>query len=88
LSRILRFDKGRHAGVLVPLFSIPSERSWGIGEIGDLAPFAAWVRAAGHDVIQLLPVTEVAAGETSPYSAMTAMAIDPVYIARLPGDRR
>jgi 4-alpha-glucanotransferase len=81
LSRIQRFDRGRHAGVLVPLFSIPSERSWGIGEIGDLAAFAGWVRAAGHDLIQLLPVTEVAAGETSPYSAMTAMAIDPVYIS-------
>jgi 4-alpha-glucanotransferase len=26
----------RRAGLLVPLFSIPSSRSWGIGEIGDL----------------------------------------------------
>jgi 4-alpha-glucanotransferase len=76
-----RFNSGRHAGVLVPLFSIPSERSWGIGEIGDIARFAVWLRAAGHDFLQLLPVTEVAGGETSPYSAMTAMAIDPIYIS-------
>jgi 4-alpha-glucanotransferase len=78
---MLRFNAGRHAGVLVPLFSIPSERSWGIGEIGDIARVAQWLRSAGHDFLQLLPVTEVAAGETSPYSAMTAMAIDPIYIS-------
>jgi len=77
----MRFNEGRHAGVLVPLFSIPSERSWGIGEIGDIARFASWLRGAGHDFIQLLPVTEIAADETSPYSAMTAMAIDPIYIS-------
>jgi 4-alpha-glucanotransferase len=76
-----RFKEGRHAGVLVPLFSIPSERSWGIGEIGDLVHVAAWLREAGHDFLQLLPVTEVATGESSPYSAMTAMAIDPIYIS-------
>jgi 4-alpha-glucanotransferase len=81
MLRMRRFSEGRHAGVLVPLFSIPSERSWGIGEIGDLVRFAPWLRAAGHDFLQLLPVTEVAGGETSPYSAMTAMAIDPIYIS-------
>jgi 4-alpha-glucanotransferase len=75
------FEQGRHLGVLVPLFSIPSSRAWGIGEIGDVVPFAGWLREAGHDFVQLLPVTEVAANETSPYSAMTAMAIDPVYIS-------
>jgi 4-alpha-glucanotransferase len=76
-----RFGRGRHAGVLVPLFSIPSTRGWGIGEIGDIPAIAAWVREAGHGFIQLLPVTEVASGETSPYSAMSAMAIDPIYIS-------
>jgi 4-alpha-glucanotransferase len=81
MSRMTRFHAGRHAGVLIPLFSIPSGRSWGIGEIGDIARFASWLRGAGHDFIQLLPVTEIAADETSPYSAMTAMAIDPIYIS-------
>jgi 4-alpha-glucanotransferase len=76
-----RFGRGRHAGVLVPLFSIPSARAWGIGEIGDIPACAAWVREAGHSFVQLLPVTEVASGETSPYSAMSAMAIDPIYIS-------
>ncbi len=33
----------RRAGILVPLFSIPSTRSWGIGEIGDIEPLARWL---------------------------------------------
>ncbi len=74
------FSPGRHAGVLVPLFSIPTSRSWGIGEITDIPAFGAWLRAAGQDVVQLLPVNEMAGGQHSPYSAMSAMAIDPIYI--------
>src|SRR5882672_297486 len=75
------FADSRHAGVLVPLFSIPSGGSWGIGEIPDLARFASWLDSAGCDFVQLLPVNEMADGQNSPYSAMSAMAIDPIYIA-------
>jgi 4-alpha-glucanotransferase len=71
----------RTAGLLVPLFSIPSTRSWGIGEIGDLAPFAVWLREAGLGAVQVLPLNEMAAGGQSPYFAMTAMAIDPILIS-------
>jgi 4-alpha-glucanotransferase len=70
----------RQAGVLVPLFSIPSSGSWGIGEITDLAVFARWARSAGLSAIQLLPINEMAHGQSSPYSALSAMAIDPIFI--------
>ena len=76
-----RFASGRHAGILVPLFSIPSRASWGIGEIADLPRLARWLEAASLDLVQLLPVNEMADGQNSPYSAMSAMAIDPIYIA-------
>ena len=72
---------GRRAGALVPLFSIPTTRSWGIGEIADLPVFAAWLREAGFTVLQLLPVNEMAHGQSSPYSALSAMAIDPIFIS-------
>lgn len=75
------FAEGRHAGVLLPLFSCPSTRSWGIGEITDLPIVARWLREAGLDLIQMLPVNEMAFGQTSPYSALSAMAIDPLYIS-------
>src|SRR5215813_5410399 len=71
----------RRAGILVPLFSIPSSRGWGIGEIPDIAPFARWLESAGQRLLQLLPINEMPPGETSPYSALSAMAIDPQFIA-------
>ncbi len=74
----------RRAGVLVPLFSCPSTASWGIGDIGDVEPMTRWLASAGQCVLQLLPLSEMAPGQQSPYSAMSAMAIDPIYI-RLAG---
>ena len=71
----------RRAGILVPLFSIPSSRSWGIGEIPDIERFARWLGAAGQRLLQLLPINEMPPGETSPYSALSAMAIDPQFIS-------
>ena len=70
----------RRAGVLIPLFSCPSTASWGIGDIGDVAPVTAWLAGAGLRVLQLLPLNEMARGGTSPYSATSAMAIDPIFI--------
>ena len=71
----------RRAGILVPLFSIPSSHSWGIGEIGDIPLLAAWLLAAGQRVLQLLPINEMPPGERSPYSALSAMAINPQFIS-------
>jgi 4-alpha-glucanotransferase len=70
----------RRAGVLVPLFSCVSSTSWGIGDIADLEPLTAWLAAAGLRVLQMLPINEMAHGQHSPYSAVSAMAIDPIFI--------
>src|SRR5215471_19611433 len=75
------FFHGRTAGLLVPLFSVASRESWGIGEIGDLPKLAAWMDDAGFSFVQLLPLNQMAEGQNSPYSALTAMAIDPVFIS-------
>jgi 4-alpha-glucanotransferase len=71
----------RQSGIVVPLFSLASSRGWGIGEFRDLAEFAAWLAEAGQSVIQILPIHEMPPIETSPYSAMTAMALDPLYLS-------
>ena len=70
----------RVAGVLLPLFSMPSSRSWGVGEIGDISRLAGWLDSAGLRLLQLLPINEVSPDGTSPYSALSAMAIDPLFI--------
>lgn len=71
----------RHLGLNLPLSAMPSSTSWGIGEIGDLATFAPWLETAGCDRLMLLPVGTMPTGQTSPYSACSAMAIDPIYIS-------
>jgi 4-alpha-glucanotransferase len=71
----------RRAGILIPLFSMPSTRSWGIGEIGDLERMTAWLADAGQRLLQLLPITETLPHDPSPYGALSAMAIDPQYIS-------
>ncbi len=70
----------RRAGLLIPLFSCASSRSWGLGDIGDMPVVASWIARAGLQVLQLLPINEMAPGQQSPYSAISAMAIDPIYI--------
>ena len=71
----------RRAGVCVPLFSLRSTRSWGIGEIGDIPFVAEWLRVAHQSVLQLLPLNELALSESSPYSPLSALAIDPQFIS-------
>jgi 4-alpha-glucanotransferase len=71
----------RRSGVAVPLFSLASAQGWGIGEFPDLTEFAPWLAEAGQSVIQILPIHEMPPIESSPYSAMTAMALDPIYLA-------
>jgi 4-alpha-glucanotransferase len=67
-------------GILLPLFSAVSSRSWGIGDCSDVAPLAAWLRSAGFGDLMLLPLGTMSDGQSSPYSACSAMAIDPIYI--------
>jgi 4-alpha-glucanotransferase len=64
-------SKAKIAGVTLPLFSLRTERDWGIGEIGDLPACARLLRRYGFSVVQLLPPHELARGETSPYGART-----------------
>jgi 4-alpha-glucanotransferase len=71
----------RQAGVLLPLFSLRSATDWGVGEIPDLVPFARWGSSAGFGLMLMLPVNEVSRGQHSPYGALSAFAIDPVYVA-------
>lgn len=69
----------RSAGVVLPLFSIRTRRDWGIGQVTDLPGCARWIARWGHTLLQVLPPHELSRGETSPYSALSAFALDPIY---------
>lgn len=74
------FLRKRRAGIALPLFSLRTAASWGIGEIPDLVPLAAWAARMGQSVVQLLPINETSPEEASPYAALSAFALDPIYI--------
>ncbi len=69
-----------HHGLCIPLFSLLSERSCGIGEYLDLPPMISWCKELGLDIIQLLPLNDTGLG-TSPYSAISANALSPIHIS-------
>lgn len=71
----------RVSGVTIPLFSVRTRNDWGIGQITDLPACAAWLLQAGQRLVQVLPTHELSDGETSPYGALSAFALDPIYIS-------
>lgn len=74
-----------HHGICVPLFSLRTQKSCGIGEYTDLFPLIDWVASLGFDLIQLLPLND-GGPETSPYSSLSAFALNPLCLglAELP----
>ena len=68
------------AGILIPAFSLRREKDLGIGDTLALREWIDW--AAEHKIgfIQLLPINEHGA-EESPYSAISSVALDPIYLA-------
>lgn len=69
----------QHHGIDIPLFSLRSEQSCGIGEFPDLFPMIDWCRQNGLDVIQLLPLNDGGL-DSSPYSALSDSALNPLHL--------
>ncbi len=69
----------RH-GICLPLSSLHSQRSCGIGEFYDLLPLIDWCSDIGFSVIQLLPVND-SGSDPSPYNALSSCALNPIYIS-------
>lgn len=74
----------RGAGVSIPVFSLRTRQSFGIGEFTDIKKLADWSHAAGLRLIQLLPINDTIATQTwqdsYPYAAISAFALHPIYI--------
>lgn len=72
------------AGVAIPVFSLRSKNSFGIGEFNDLKLLGDWAKKAGLKMIQILPVNDTTATYTRkdsyPYAAISAFALHPVYL--------
>lgn len=70
----------RRSGVAIPLFSLYSKDSVGIGELPDLKLLVDWCHAGGLSLIQLLPMNDVGF-DFRPYDAQSSFALDPMYLS-------
>lgn len=72
------------AGVAIPVFSLRSKSSFGVGEFRDIKLLVDWTKAVGLKLIQLLPVNDTMAKfdwtDSYPYSAISAFALHPIYL--------
>ncbi len=66
-------------GVAVPVFSLKTEESCGVGEFLDLIMLGEWCKKTSLDIIQILPVNDTG-NEPSPYNAQSAFALNPLFI--------
>lgn len=75
---------GRSYGLLVQLYSLLSRRSWGMGDLGDLAELADWAgRSLGAGFVQVNPLHAAVPGaptDPSPYRPSSRRFPDPVHL--------
>ncbi|MEO5945804.1 MAG: 4-alpha-glucanotransferase [Chitinophagaceae bacterium] len=72
------------AGVSIPVFSLRSNNSFGVGEFSDIQLLVDWTVKSGLKLIQLLPVNDTITDnswkDSYPYSAISAFALHPLYV--------
>lgn len=74
----------RFAGCAVPVFSLRSKNSHGVGDFADIRLLADWAHATGQTIIQLLPINDTTAymswKDSYPYNCISTLALHPLYI--------
>lgn len=72
------------AGTLIPVFSLRTKGSFGVGDFGDLKTMVDWVADTHQRVLQVLPVNDTTATHTwadcYPYSCISVFALHPQYV--------
>ena len=73
----------RCAGTQVPVFSLRSKTSFGVGDFGDLKKMIDWIAMTQQRVLQLLPINDTTTTHTwtdsYPYSSISIFALHPQY---------
>ena len=71
------------AGVAIPVFSLKSEKSFGVGDFGDLKKMIDWAAKTDQKVVQILPVNDTTMTHTwtdsYPYNSISIYAFHPMY---------
>ena len=73
------------AGVAIPVFSLRTAQSQGIGDFVDLKKMGEWAVATGQKIIQILPINDTTQSfswrDSYPYSAISIFALNPLYLS-------
>jgi 4-alpha-glucanotransferase len=69
-----------HHGIVIPLSSLHSKHSCGIGEFLDLLPMIDWCKRLKMDIIQLLPLNH-SETDPSPYNTFSSCALNIIYLS-------
>ncbi|KAK2942576.1 putative 4-alpha-glucanotransferase DPE2 [Blattamonas nauphoetae] len=83
-----RYPNSAHfkaAGLAIPVFSLRTEHSLGVGEFSDLPQMAEFCHRTGMHVLQILPITDTTVNfvhwrDSYPYSSVSSFALHPIYI--------
>lgn len=71
-------------GTAIPVFSLRTDDSFGVGDFADLRKMVDWAVLTHQQLIQLLPVNDTSATKTwrdsYPYNAISAFALHPIYL--------
>ena len=71
------------AGIAIPVFSLKSENSFGVGDFGDLKRMIDWAVNTQQKVIQILPINDTtmthAWTDSYPYNSISIYAFHPMY---------
>jgi 4-alpha-glucanotransferase len=71
------------AGTVIPVFSLRSEGSFGVGDFGDLKMIVDWCAKTGQNVLQILPINDTTITHTwqdsYPYNSISIYALHPQY---------
>ena len=72
------------AGVGLPVFSIRTKKSFGVGDFADLKLLIDWAEKVGLKLIQVLPLNDTIGTHTDadvlPYAAISAFALNPLFL--------
>ena len=79
----LNGDSWKVAGVVIPVFSLRSSRSYGVGDFGDFKSLIQWAVQTKMHAIQILPINDTTTSGTwqdsYPYNAISVFALNPLY---------
>ena len=80
----LPYPQWKGAGCVIPVFSLRTKDSYGVGDFGDMKKMIDWVALTGQRVLQILPINDTTITNTwtdsYPYNSISIYAFHPQYV--------